>query len=186
MRTSLPARRSKTLTKTLLLILASFGEGAVEFSQMFYGIQRGGWKFVQGGNAYVNELKRLRRKSVARNALESLKRSKYVKARKIGQQLIVELTDKGRAETLGQCLRSAKPQPTGTYTVIVFDIPESERANRKSLRLLLKQGGFKRLQQSVWVSDRDVHREMVGFVKRTHVQQWVNVFRASDFLLAPQ
>ena len=46
------------------------------------------------------------------------------------------------------------PEPAfwdGKWRVLIFDIPERYRLRRDELRILLRQAGFERLQDSVWV-----------------------------------
>ncbi len=172
-------------TKLLLSMLAAAGSGTVEFFRFFYDVQRGGSAYLVGGRAKVLELRRLRNEAVARRTLRVLQQNKYVRARRIGKRLMVELTDKGRVTILAQHLRTARPRRDGWRTVVIFDVPESERSIRRQLRLFLCQAGYKRLQQSVWVSRGDVYAGTVEFVRQARAKLWVNVFLARDFLAEP-
>lgn len=70
---------------------------------------------------------------------------------------IPRLTSKGR-----ELIRPYRPQKLGhgAQLMIIFDIPEAERGKRQHLRLLLKELGFKKVQQSVWTSQHD-HRDYI-------------------------
>ncbi len=174
------------LTKLLLRTLAATGQRVVDFYVMLHDLKYNrGW-YRQGGHANVREEQWLRDERRAKLALVRLRRSNYVIARKIGQRLVIELTDKGRQALLSQTLRSAPKAHDGSLTVVVFDVPESQRLARQQLRLMLKQGGFVKLQQSVWVSERDCYGLVSDFVKRIKAARWVNVFRGYDFLHLPE
>ena len=174
------------LTKLLLRTLAATGQGAVYFFTMLHDLKHHRSLYLQGGHANVVEEKRLRHEYYAKLALARLRRSNYVTARKIGRRLIVELTDKGRQALLTHTMRSSPKRNDGSMTVVVFDVPESERFSRQQLRLLLKQGGFTKLQQSVWVSPVDCYANVVEFVRTVKISRWVNVFRGRDFLQRPK
>jgi len=44
--------------------------------------------------------------------------------------------------------------------MVIFDIPEAERAKRSHMRSLLRELSFKQVQKSVWVSEYD-HRSLI-------------------------
>jgi hypothetical protein len=43
-------------------------------------------------------------------------------------------------------------------------------------RYFLKGCGFRLVQLSVWMSDRDVAEEILKFVKQARIEKWVQVF----------
>ena len=175
------------LSKVLLTVITSLGESIVELGNLTAALQQGyGSAWRQGGQTYVAELKRLRDRQTLRRTLQQLRRAKYLTARRTGQRLLITLTAKGTASMLANRLRQAKADQAGFCTVVIFDIPESQSWARKQFRVLLKQGGFTKLQQSVWVSRLDTYDIVVAFVKEVKLRQWVNVFRAKDFLQQPR
>jgi DNA-binding transcriptional regulator PaaX len=133
-----------------------------------------------GGSARVSEIKKLQNISSAKICLRKLKEGKFIKARKIGKKLIIELTDKGVAATLSEQLRQETLLPSGTYTLVIFDIPETEREARRHFRWLLRQGEFIKLQQSVWISKHNVQNTITQFVKKLKLEKWVNVGLVSN------
>jgi DNA-binding transcriptional regulator PaaX len=174
------------LSKVLLTILTNLNEAAIDFTQLTAALQQGyGRAWRHGGQAYVAELKALRHQQTLRQTLAQLRRAKYLKAQRIGKRLLISLTAKGMGTTLAYRLRQAKPDAAGFSTVVIFDIPVAQNWARKQFRLLLKQGGFTKLQQSVWVSRADTYDMVTAFIKQIKLQQWVNVFRAKDFLHRP-
>jgi len=88
-------------------------------------------------------------------SVEKLKHKGWLKTGfgKNGQRL--ELTDTGRAELLAWELgqkRLKKPwRWDKKWRVLIFDIPESRKKVREQVRHTLRELGFRRLQDSVWV-----------------------------------
>jgi|SRR3990167_9656577 len=175
------------LTKVLLNVLSHLTETAVELGDLAAAVSTHyGSAYGKGGRAYVTELKRLEQQRVLRRTINRLRDRKFIIARRIGQRLIISLTSKGRTATLINRFQQAKPNVRGVYTVVIFDIPETERTARRQFRLLLRQGGFVRLQQSVWVSRADTYQIVVEFLRQVKLQDWVNVYRATDFFHLPR
>ena len=73
-----------------------------------------------------------------------------------GQSEYARLTPKGRQKLASIKLDSreslANPNWDGKWRVILVDLPESRKAERESLRYLLKKAGFIMLKNSAWVS----------------------------------
>ena len=168
------------LTKTLLQLIAEVGQAGVDFYTMLYDLKyHRGW-YRQGGHGNVLEMKRLYEKKYAQQALDQLKRSNFVKTNRLGKKLMVTLTKKGVEHTLITKLRQS-PKSNHGYTVVIFDIPQSQNQARRQFRWLLKQGGFKKLQQSVWVSEADNHRLLSEFIENMKLESWINVFYGTNF-----
>jgi DNA-binding transcriptional regulator PaaX len=169
------------LTKVLLSLLAGTAGVMVDYCALLHALRYHRGTYLHGGLDAVRELARLRGKRDARNALRQLQASSYVKARVIGTRLMVTLTAKGRATALAARLRSAPKRADGLATVVVFDVPQSQNTARRRFRLLLRQGEFVKLQQSVWVSRRDTYALLREFIREAKLVAWVTVFRANDF-----
>lgn len=73
-----------------------------------------------------------------------------------GQGEFARLTQKGRQKLASLKLDSsnslANPNWDGKWRIILLDLPEDRKAERESLRYLLKKAGFIRLKNSAWVS----------------------------------
>ncbi|MDP3986535.1 MAG: hypothetical protein Q8P77_03880 [Candidatus Veblenbacteria bacterium] len=172
-------------TKILLYLLLQAGQLAIDSLTALYDIRRWGSKYVLGGRAYVRELDRFKDKERLRRAYRSLKRHGYLTERKTAAHSLVAVTNKGKAAILRQQLRQAPVLPKGEYTVVIFDIPETQRLSRRQFRLLLRQSDFIKLQQSVWVSNHDVRGEIANFIKQVKLERWVNVYYGREFLIHP-
>ncbi len=179
-------RRRSPLTKVLLAVLTEVSSSAIELDTKMAELGPYLSAYARGGSGYVAELRQLRRAADARAALRALRRANYLTARRIGARLQIALTEKGRAVILVARLRSAPLHSSGFVTVVVFDIPESERTARRSFRLLLRDGGYTKLQQSVWVSWADNYDIMAKFIRQVKLDRWVNLYRACDFLVLPR
>jgi phenylacetic acid degradation operon negative regulatory protein len=51
-----------------------------------------------------------------------------------------------------QLIHKVRPKKDGIWKIIIFDIPESKRAVRNTLRSKLNSLGFKKWQNSIWIS----------------------------------
>jgi len=180
----MPKEKTIPLTKLLIKLMAASGQTAIDYYNLIYDLKYHRQDYLAGGHKLVKEMERLRELRQAEAALYQLRRSKYIKAKKIGDKMIVHLTAKGLTLTLADSLRRSPKKSTG-YTVVIFDIPENVRLARDHWRWLLKQGGFTKLQQSVWCSQRDVYDLITKFAKKYRLEKWVNVFQATDFWQRP-
>lgn len=71
----------------------------------------------------------------------------------------LKLSDKG-----DMAVSALKKEKDGKWRIIIFDIPENKRQIRDYLRTKLKQLGFKKWQNSIWITpyklSEDVLREL--------------------------
>ncbi len=171
-------------TKLVLYLLETSGQVMVDYFTFFYNLKHWGSAYRRGGQALVSELKRLRHERYARQMLYRLKKSRYLAVRKLGQRVVVELTEKGKVVALREQFRQA-PRLSQRYTMVIFDIPESQRLVRNLFRRVLREGEFVMLQRSVWLSERDVHHSLVEFIRRLKLDRWVNVYYATNLYRSP-
>ncbi len=61
--------------------------------------------------------------------------------------LLAKITDEGR-----KLIQRQSPEKDGTWKIVIFDIPEKHKNVRGLLRSKLKQLGFKKWQNSIWIS----------------------------------
>ncbi len=112
-------------------------------------------------------------------ALQTLKRQKFIRARRIGDRFEIMITRRGVAQDRMERLRNIKRKmPHGSTTLVIFDFPESERTRRNLWRRYLKWFGFRQVQKSVWKIDYDVGDEFAQFVHEVGANTWVEVYRA--------
>lgn len=124
------------------------------------------------------KLSKQERQKVARvfsGRIRFLKYRGLVNERRIGDRLILELTDGGRARLLRREMRVAPFLPSGNHVRVEYDFPEMQRAARNMFRYFLKTSGFTRFQQSIWVSRRDVYKLLCAFIREHELGDWVDV-----------
>lgn len=183
----MPIQPKLQLTKVLLTVVADVAGSAVDLAGFFAALQAGyGSAYHKGGAGYVAELRQFRHPGVAQAAFRNLKRSNFITTRPRGDKVVVALTDKGRSALLVQELRRLEPRRGPRATVVIFDVPQRASATRRQFRWLLRQGGFTKLQQSVWVGPVPAYELVARFIRQEQLEAWVNVFRADSFLVPPR
>lgn len=90
----------------------------------------------------------------------------------------VKLTNLGR-DALG-----IEDKWDGRYRVVIWDIPERKRGLRDLLRRKLKEWKFTSLQKSVWVSRRNVTRQLRELIVELEMDRWVTVIESDDPILS--
>ncbi len=173
-------------TKILLSLLVQTGQKLIDFHTFLHDLKSYHTTYLQGGYSLVKEIKKIQSEKNAKLTLKHLRLRNYVKSQKMGKRLQVILTNKGLAATLVDRLRQTKKRPDKLFTVVIFDIPQTQNLARRQLRLLLRQGGFKKLQQSVWVSENDTYLLITKFINDLKINSWVNIFYAKDFISPPK
>jgi len=99
-----------------------------------------------------------------RNAFYYLKRKGLLEIKKRNHQIYIALTSEGRKKAgkylIDDLAIKRQKKWDGKYRIVIFDIPNITRIKRDALRGKLKELGFFRLQQSVWVHAFDCKREI--------------------------
>lgn len=94
-------------------------------------------------------------------------------------KVILELTEKGKYYLKIENALSKK-EWDGKWRLIVFDIPESKRRLRNTLRQKLKEWGFIYWQKSLWASKKDIAGPLRDFIKDLNLEDWVLVVVTND------
>lgn len=89
-------------------------------------------------------------------SLKGLKEAGLIESLPSGQGQYARLTKKGREKANSLKLEPentlVSPSWDGKWRIILLDLPESRKAERESLRYLLKKAGFVLLKNSAWIS----------------------------------
>lgn len=89
-------------------------------------------------------------------SLKGLKEAGLVESMSSGQNDYARLTKSGRVKANSIKLESENSLVSnswdGKWRIILLDLPESRKAERESLRYLLKKAGFVCLKNSAWIS----------------------------------
>lgn len=94
-------------------------------------------------------------------------------------RIIYQLTKAGRDFILLD-LPEDQIEWDGKWRLVIFDIPENKRAVRTILRGRLKLWGFKRWQQSVWASKKNVTAKLRQLVRDLKIENWVLVIESDN------
>lgn len=117
--------------------------------------------------AQTGELKPEWMEGVARTRVaQVVKRLKKQGVIKIKDEQIT-ITPAGQRKVITTKIKSLKIEPgewDGLWRLVAFDIPEKHKLSREALRDLLKQLGFVKLQESLWLSPWDA-RDPIEFAR---------------------
>lgn len=99
--------------------------------------------------------------------------------RLVGQEL-VDISGSGKEKlfTLSgdgkKAVSKHSPVKDGVWKIIIFDVPESKRFIRNFIRAKLKNLGFKKWQNSIWVSpyalDKDLEAELMELGEKVFIR----------------
>ena len=109
--------------------------------------------------------------------INELKRRKWIETRKIGDEMCTRLTAAGWQMALRDRIRLENKKCKNGICILIFDIPEKQRALRRILRLFIKECGFTQLQRSVWITDKDVIQPLMLLLQRRNLDQWVRIIQ---------
>ena len=113
--------------------------------------------------------------------LRYLKRRKWIETKQIGEKLMMRLTAKGWQQILRDQIRCTKTICKGNSCIlVVFDIPESQRHVRDTLRWILSECNFEMLQKSVWFTKRDVLEPLCALLQGAKLERWVRIVVGSE------
>lgn len=82
----------------------------------------------------------------------------------------IRISSKGSA-----IIETLKREKDGKWKLIIFDIPESRRSVRDYLRTKLKQLGFKKWQNSIWVTPYKLPHDVVEELKELSERYFVRL-----------
>lgn len=133
---------------------------------------------LSGGMEGLARYRQLRRNRKIREQLRYMRRHQYVKLKRQNNRMQYVLTSRGMLRLLKYQIRHA-PKLSREFIIVIFDIPEDYRTARNVFRKFLKENGFTMLQQSVWLSDRDVYLPLCEFIRVKKLERWLNVFRGT-------
>lgn len=132
-------------------------------------------RFALGGYGYYKEWKELEEWEEKYKQIQYLKQRKFLEAKKLGNRLMIRLTEKGYCDLLRDNLQATTVKCPEGYCVVIFDIPESERKARNFFRNFLKTAGFKQMQKSIWYSRKDVAAPLLKFIQANKLNPWIHV-----------
>lgn len=120
--------------------------------------------------------------SIKRTA-QKLWRKGYVEIKTEGKDSVVKLTNKGRVEILKNNLDTLEIKKPNSWDkqwrLVIFDIPEKEKAKREIFRDKLKRLGFFQMQESVFVFPYPCEKELLFLREVLEIPHSVKLIRAN-------
>jgi phenylacetic acid degradation operon negative regulatory protein len=160
----------KKLRDTILLVLEKTIDGYMRFDDLtnnpgFYAYYDG-WSYPLKKSALSQALKRLREKG-------------FIERQKDEDKIILRLTELGKDWLLKNKVDS-DIQWDGVWRLVIFDIPESRKRARNTLRRRLKDWGFNPWQKSVWATKKPLTEIIRKLIKDLEIEDWVLVIESSN------
>lgn len=69
--------------------------------------------------------------------------------------------------------------PAPASILVIYDIPESERAKRSQLRLTLRELRFVQVQQSVWESKYDIINYLLPQIEELDLEDYIQIYESA-------
>lgn len=160
-------------------ILVNILNSAADFSNEMDDMYKYGVSSVVGSSGRIAEIERARERKYFKEELVRLKRKKLIEERKRGDQLELCLTEEGKNLALRQQILYSNNIVKDKYYLVIFDVPESERKTRDFFRSFLKEADFIQLQQSVWLTQKDIEEYLVELIRVAGAEKWIYVVTAT-------
>lgn len=132
-----------------------------------------------------NEMRRRRQSWEEKKWAGELKRRKWIEIKMIGDRLCTRLTSQGWQRALRDRIRTETQTCENGICIVTFDVPEKERRIRKILRLFLKECGFKKLQHSVWMTDKNITEPLMLLLQRKGLDKWIKIIQGNIITAGP-
>jgi phenylacetic acid degradation operon negative regulatory protein len=116
-----------------------------------------------------------------RSAVSRMCRAGLLESRRKGAKSYYSLTESGSSlltEGARRIFERKAIRWDGTWTVIVYFIPEEKREARDRLRPDLGLLGFGALSEATWISPNNLQKEVEETVDRLGIREYVQVFQA--------
>ena len=117
------------------------------------------------------------------NALSRLGKKNYV----VKENGVWKLTEKGEiyAKSIGQTgFKHSLTEQQPKNLILMFDIPESRKRERNSLRKYLKNFHYIMIQKSVWVGPSPLPVEFLEYLKKTKLKDSIKTFKlAKEYMI---
>lgn len=167
--------RRDTKQKIILLLLAGVSLGLSRSPKNYF-------KIIDASSKDWQKIKRNRLYRVVKEFYQE----RIIDYKENGEGIInIVLTKEGQKRALKFKLDEMEiKKPTkwdGEWRIIIFDIPEKFKKAREALRGKLKELGFAKLQQSVFVSPYECEDEIDFIVEVFQIRSWVRFMRVKSF-----
>ena len=119
--------------------------------------------------------------AAARSAVLRLKRKGILASQRLGRRTFYWMASAGMQQLNIGGFRFSLPSEKawdGTWTIVVYSIPEEQRCLRDALRNSLKWWGFGSLAPGTWISTRVLLPEIENDLRELGVWEYVSVFKS--------
>lgn len=120
------------------------------------------YRYAYGFGWNNNELSR---------SIYELKKANYITLNNSSARQSIELTNKAKIKTVE--IIAKKLKISEKYRFLSFDIPAKLNYNRNKFRKIIKKIGFVRVQQSLWVINKDVTDLVEAAIYECGVEKYV-------------
>ena len=120
-----------------------------------------------------------------RQTLYRLKRLKYIEQQGNTKRATYKLTSVGKKHAQQLLTNSLQPIAIPTekwdskWRIVCFDIPEIKRNERAYWRVFLKQSGFKKYQDSVWITPYNTLPQIISTAKEAGLKKYLRTITAT-------
>lgn len=122
------------------------------------------------------------------STLERLAKKNYLKKAKSTEGIRFSLTNQGQKEL--PALPTFIPTPdkawNGKWIMVLFDIPEEKRRARDAFSISLREMGFGRMQNSVYVSVHNMIDRVKSLAKSLDISEQIKVILIEDIGISDQ
>jgi DNA-binding transcriptional regulator PaaX len=130
---------------------------------------------------------RVKKEKVFYNTVARLQKQGLVKKKEVAGKNLWKLTEIGNKK-LASLKNKPKKLPDDYYkkeagdklTLVIFDIPEEERIQRRWLRKKLVYLNFSLLQKSVWMGKNKLPIEFIEDLKKIGIFKYLHIFHVVD------
>ena len=131
--------------------------------------------FINEGLSGIRRISNSEQKAAYRRRYFELRRRKLLYEKRAGKKVIATLTARGMESLSKLKVRNASRRIDGKRIYVMYDVPERFRPARDAFRIWLKGAGFRKLQWSVWSSDRNVEEHVRKWIKMHELGRWVKI-----------
>lgn len=158
--------KKNSLSHLILLAIEKTIDGYVRLEDFAYHHYRYRWGIPDIDKSELSQaIKRLRERGlIIRDTIDI-------------DQVILKLTN------LGEEALDIEEAWDGKWRIVIFDIPEQKRIIRNLFRRRLKAWGFKRWQQSVWITKRNVSKKLRLLIRDLKIEDWIAIIESDDTMI---